>query len=165
MAAVGRWIDGLCHGVAVTGIACLMAAIAIVVVDILFRRTLGWTVLGTVDLTQLCVMAAAFGSIPYAFLKDGHVRVELATTALPRRLRAGLDALAALGGALLLGGLAWLAWGQMLLRWDYGDRSQDLGIPMVIYWGLLIGGCGLSVLATLTVALRRLLEVRGGAGS
>ena len=43
-------------------------AIAIVVIDIIWRRIGGQSMVGAVDLTQFCVMAAASWAIPYAFL-------------------------------------------------------------------------------------------------
>ena len=154
--AWGAAIDRLCRWAAVLGIGCLVGAIGIVVTDILFRRLLDRTVLGTVDLTQLCVMAAACWSIPYAFLRNAHVRVTLATDFLPARLRAWLDALAALAGCGLLALLLVLAWDQALLRYRYDDRSQDLGLPLILYWGFLLSGFALACIATLTVAVRRL---------
>lgn len=159
---MARWIDRLCDAAAVAGIVCLIGAIAIVMIDIVLRRIFDLTVIGTVDLTQLCVMAAAFWSIPYGFLRDAHVRVELLTDRLPTRWQALLDAIAALVGCALIALLLGLSWGQALLRVEYGDRSLDLGIPMILYWGFLLSGCALACLATLTVAARRLRTALGG---
>lgn len=147
--------------VAIAGMACLIGAIVIVVVDVVFRRTLGATVIGTVDLTQLCVMAAAFWSIPFAFASDAHVKVDLATAHLPYRWRSALDGGAALLGLSLLLVLVWTSWGQAMLRLDYGDSSQDLGIPMIIYWAFLLSGCAFSCLSALAVAMARFSEAFG----
>ena len=147
-------MERLCHAAAVFGIACLIGVIGIVVTDIVLRRSLGYTVIGTVDLTQLCVMAAAFWSIPYAFMRNAHVRVDLVTEKLPRRGRALLDGLAALTGFGLLALLLWMSWDQALLRWEYGDQSQDLGIPMIFYWLFLLSGFLLAGIATLALALQ-----------
>ena len=150
-----RWVERLCHAAALFGIACLIGVIGIVVTDIVLRRSLGYTVVGTVDLTQLCVMAAAFWSIPYAFMRNAHVKVDLVTDPLPRRGRALLDGLAALTGFAVLTLLLWMSWDQALLRWQYGDQSQDLGIPMIIYWLFLLSGFVLAAVATLAIALQQ----------
>ena len=48
-----------------------------------------------------------------------------------------------------------MSWDQALLRWQYGDQSQDLGIPMIIYWLFLLSGFVLAAVATLAVALHQ----------
>jgi len=149
-----RWVERLCHAAAVFGITCLIGVIGIVVTDIVLRRSLGYTVVGTVDLTQLCVMAAAFWSIPYAFMRNAHVKVDLVTEKLPRRVCALLDGLAALTGLILLLLLLWMSWDQALLRWEYGDRSQDIGIPMILYWLFLLTGFLLAGVACLALAVQ-----------
>lgn len=52
---------------AMAGICALVAAIAVVVGDIVWRRIGGGSFIGSVDLTQLSVMIAVSWSIPYAF--------------------------------------------------------------------------------------------------
>lgn len=59
-----RLVEKLTLAMAVTGIAMLSGAIVLVVVDIIWRRIIGGSVIGVIDITQLCVMAAAFWSIP-----------------------------------------------------------------------------------------------------
>lgn len=147
---------------ALAGMAVLGIAIAVTVADIALRATVNAAILGTVDITQLCVMGAAFWSIPYAFTRDGHVSVEIGTSRLPPRLRHVLDALAALLGVLFMGLIGWYGWDSAALALDYGDVSQNLALPMIWYWGFLLSGAALGALAVLLVALRHLaLAVTG----
>lgn len=149
-----RALERITRYVARLGIACLVAAIGLVVLDILIRRVAGGLLIGTVDLTQLSVMAAAFWSMPYGFAADAHVKVELFAEAIPHRLRVCLDCGAALLSAAFVGFVTWLSWGRAMEQFAYGDASQDLAIPMIVYWGFLLSGGVLATLAALAAAWR-----------
>lgn len=60
----GSLMNRLTDMLAFVGMAALIGAIAIVVVDIIWRRIGGQSLVGAVDLTQFCVMAAASWAIP-----------------------------------------------------------------------------------------------------
>lgn len=158
------WIDRLLLAFALAGMAVLTVAIAVVLADIGLRNTLDRAVLGTVDITQLCVMTCAFWAIPFAFTRAGHVRVEVGESLMTPRLRHGLDAAAAVLGAVFVGLVGLYGWDAARLAMTYGDVSQTIGIPMIWYYATLLSGCALSILATLAVALRHgAAAVRGGA--
>lgn len=127
-------------------------AMVLVVADIVLRRTLSYTITGTVDITQLCVMAVAFWSIPLAFIRGAHVGITLATQWLPARANALLDALAALAGFAFVALLTRYGYEQAMVSLDYGDKSQTIGIPIIWYWAFLLSGGVLSCLATLVLA-------------
>lgn len=160
---VERWLDRITMIGALLGVTVLTIAIIVVVGDIIWRRTGGGSFIGAVDLTQLSVVVAASLSIPFAFSKGAHVKVDLLGNVLSRRMQVFLDACAALFGAVLLAFLLWLTWGRAMEIWSYGDVSQDLAIPMIFYWGALIVGLFLSVLVCLVIAVKHL--VTGGSTS
>lgn len=150
------------HGVAIAGMLVMTVAILIVIADVALRHTVKISILGTVDITQLCVMAAAFWSIPYAYAVQGHVKVELFDALLPKSLVQVLDVFAALLGLLLMAGLGYYGGQQAIQHLQEGDSSQTLGIPMIWYWSLLVSGCFLSCAATAIVALERLAALFAG---
>ncbi len=156
-------MERLLLGFALAGMAVLGVAIAAVLADIVLRGTMGMAVLGTVDITQLCVMACAFWAIPFAFIRGGHVRVEVGADRMPRRVRHTLDAVAAVLGAVFVGLIGVYGWDGAQLALRYGDMSQTIGIPMIWYWATLLSGCALSVLATLTVAAHHAVLAAQGA--
>lgn len=155
-------VEGVCRLGAYLGIGALTIAILIVVVDVVWRRIGDQALIGAVDLTQLCVMAAAFLSIPYAFARRAHVVVDLLASRLPPGGRRALDALGAAASVALLALVLHLGWGRAMEQFRYGDVSQDLAIPMIWYWGFVLVGMALSVLAALGQFLRRLAA--GGEG-
>lgn len=151
-------VEALTRLCAYVGIGALAIAILIVVVDVIWRRIGDQALIGAVDLTQLCVMAAAFLSIPHAFVRRSHVVVDLLAGGLSDRGRRLLDLLGAVLSMAVLGLILYLGWGRAMEQLRYGDVSQDLAIPMIWYWGFALAGAGLSVLAAFAFFLRRLME-------
>lgn len=147
--------------VAMAGALCLCAVVPVIVVDVLIRRSIEVSIAGTVDLTQMLVMACAFLAIPLAFMRNAHVGVEFVTDRLPPRILAALNALNMLLSAALMAALLVYGYQQSLLQASNGDVSQTIGIPIFWYWAPLLLGMALSVLATIIQALRHALVALG----
>ena len=148
--------------VALLGMLGLAGAMLATVVDVALRPT-GTAVFGVVDLVQLGVMAAAWLAIPYAFLTDSHVSVDLLAQTLPRRLSASLNALAAGLAAGLMALILVYGWQAAAQQAQFGDVSQTLALPKTWYWAPLLFGAALSLLATALIALGSLLTALAGA--
>lgn len=159
VAALQAYMRRALHGVAIAGMTLMTVAILVVIVDVVLRHTVKISILGTVDITQLCVMAAAFWSIPYTFAVNGHVKVELLDSVIPRPLTKLLDVFAALLGLAFMAGMSYYGAKQGIQHFDYGDTSQTIGIPMVWYWGFLVSGGVLACFATATSLLERLVAL------
>lgn len=145
----------LTSALALLGIFALVVAIAVVVGDIVWRRLGGGSFIGSVDLTQLSVMIAVSLSIPYAFASGGHVTIDLLGRAVGRRGKRMLDVAAGVLGACVTAFLCWLSAKRGWEVWGYGDVSQDLAIPMSLFWSALVAGLGLSAVVCLVRAARR----------
>jgi TRAP-type C4-dicarboxylate transport system permease small subunit len=146
IARIYRWAAHL-------GFACLAGAALVTVADIALRQV-GGAVVGVVDLVQLLVMAGAYFAIPYAFLHDGHVAVDLVSARLGRRLDAACRALGALLATGFMLAIARYGLDAAMEQHAYGDRSHTMGIPILWYWAPLLLGAALSVLAALLIAFR-----------
>lgn len=158
-----EYVDRVAQRLAATGVAVLMLMTAVLMADISSRRTLGFAILGTVDLIQLAVMLAVFFALPLAFLHEAHVNVDFLTRRLPPRVLALLNCLVALLSCALLAAMAWFSFGQARIQFAQGDRSITLGIPMLAYWAPLLAGVALSIAATLLVAAREAARAAGAA--
>ena len=146
--------------VALAGIAALGVAVAVTVLDILLSP-LGGAVAGEVDLVQLSVMAAAWLAMPLAFLDDAHVSVDLLSARLPKRLALALKGVGGLLAVLLMALILRYGWDAAAQQLQFGDVSQELGIPIVWYWAPLLLGAALSILAALLTASADLLAATG----
>lgn len=145
---------------ALIGAMAFVVAVVLTVTDIALRSVSGLTVYGLVDIVQLCVMFGAILAIPYGFVADEHVTIDVFTTRLPAEFQRALRIFAAILGVVFLGGVCWFSAKQMLLEAGYGDRSQSIGIPMIWYWLPLVVGIGLSVIANIWLIVH-LLRRRG----
>lgn len=149
---VRRAADPLFRAAALVGVVSLFAAGGVTVLDIVLRA-FGGAVPGVVDLVQLFVMATAFTAVPYAFFCEGHVSVDILTQAFPPRAQWLLRALAALAAAAVMTLILYYGWQAARQQMRFGDVSQNLGIPMIWYWALLLAGAALSILACVIAAV------------
>lgn len=147
-ARLGRWCGGM-------SLVLILAAGLLTVGDILLRSVTGKGVLGTTDLTQLLIMAAAFVAIPYGFFADSHVAVDLATERLHPRKIAMIKAAAALLAVAVFALAGAFGFSQARLEHGYGDASPTIQIPKLWYWVWLVGGSALAGLAALITGLRQ----------
>lgn len=148
-----RWLDRTIEALAILGVAAYAAAALVTVADIVGRR-FGMPIDGVVDIVQLCVMTGAWFVIPWAFVAGAHVSVDFLQARLPALAGRAVEVLAAiLAGGLLL----------LMLRYGYqaasvqrmlGDRSQQLGIPIVWYWAPQLLGQAAAVVALVSVLWR-----------
>jgi TRAP-type C4-dicarboxylate transport system permease small subunit len=163
IARLFRHLDRLCEVFAFCGMALISVAIGISMVDIVGRKTVGFTILGIVDMTQLLVMACICLALPFAFIREGHVGVDFVTDPLPPRLLAALKLLVAILSFAFVATLARYAIAQAEQQINRGDSSMTLAIPIAWYWAPLLIGLVLSALACLAHAARHLVATIRGA--
>jgi TRAP-type C4-dicarboxylate transport system permease small subunit len=157
-----RIADRAARWLAYTGMALLCGAMLVQIADIATRRTLGFSILGTIDLTQLGVMGCVFLSMPLAFLRGTHVGVEFLTDLLPAPLLGAVKLAAGLIAAAFMLALAWYGLLQAQIALAQGDKSVTLGIPMILYWAPLLLGTLASAATALIAALGALRRTEPG---
>lgn len=149
-----RFAERIAAWLAAAGVAALMLTILVVIADISARRTLGFSVRGTIDLTQLAQVACAFLALPYVFLREGHISVDFFTDRLPPGLRAAVRRLAAGVTLALMLALTWYSFAQAAIQIAQGDKSVTLGIPIAAYWAPTLVGMALSCVAAAIVLMK-----------
>jgi TRAP-type C4-dicarboxylate transport system permease small subunit len=146
LAAALRWIS-------LAGSGLLFLGVLMTVADIAIRHTVGGAIPGTVDLTQLIVMWAALAAIPYGFVANDHVAVDLLTERFSPAVQRWLSIFSAVLGCIFLWAVFYFSALQAWLEFGYGDRTQTLGIPIILYWVPMLAGMLLSGFAALTMGL------------
>jgi len=136
------------------GMLCLSGTVVASMVDIVGRKSVGFSVLGIDDIVSLSVMACVSLAMPLTYLREGHVAVEFVTDGLRPRLLAGVKAATALLTMGFVALLAWYAFKQAQLQVGQGDRSNTLAIPIVYYWIPLLIGLAASTLCAFLLAVR-----------
>ncbi|GAB4362664.1 MAG: hypothetical protein Kow0026_26620 [Oricola sp.] len=145
MENLARWARTLVLAMAATGVLAYGAAAVITVADVIGRR-LGLPIEGVVDLVQLFVIAGAWLVMPYAFMTGAHVSVDFLLAALPRKFSFFLVVFAAVLALALLALMLWQGFLTFQTRTMFGDRSQQLGIPIAWYWYPLLVGLAVSMI-------------------
>lgn len=140
------------------GGALMIGVILITVVDVFARKFLSTGFFGLVDVTQLAVVGFAYLAMPRAFLVGSHVAVELYDHKLSERADLVLKSFALTLSLGVLSVLLWYGWIQASRVLRYGDVSQNIAIPMIWYWGLLLGGV---IFSWLVCAAQLILNLKG----
>lgn len=149
-----RWSGRL----AALGVGILLVCALLTVADIVGRRMFGHSIPGMVDLTQLLVMTAVFLWVPHVFERRANVEVDLLFERLPRFVRDALDRLWLLFGAAFLLVVAWYSTIAAMQVFEYGDSSQTIGVPMILYWAPILFG---TVLAAIVCIVQFVRSVSG----
>ena len=158
MAMFLRRIDGVIELLAALGVLAYCAAALVSVADVIGRR-IGTPVPGVVDLVQLFILAGAWLSIPWGFAVGAHVGVDFLVEKLPHGWQRGLRIAAALTSGGLMALILWKCLGAYQMQAMLGDKSQQLGIPISLYWLPLLIGVAASILAVIPVFLRLVLDL------
>ena len=153
-----QWLETFTRRCAYVGVSLLLLCAVLNVGDIATRRLTTLNLTGMVDITQLMVMACVFMCIPYTFMREAHIDVDVITTHLPPRINSALLGVWSLAGALFMAAVTWYAGVAALQAHVNNDQSTTIGIPLVWYWVPLLFGCVLSVLACASLVLAHWLR-------
>ncbi len=150
-----KLLNTLCGALAATA---LFAIMVLTLVDVSGRKLLSQSVPGSLELTELLMVAVIFAGLPLVSLHHEHVVFDSLDRWVPAGLRRVQQALVdALCAALLLGlaAVMWAKAGQML---SYGDTTAQLKLSVGPFVYLM------SVLCAATAAVHLALALRPAAG-
>ena len=108
----------------------LFAIMALTLVDVSGRKLLESSVPGSLELTELLMVAVVFAGLPLVSRQGEQIVCDSLDRLLPPALRRAQQALVDLLCVALLLGLAWVMWGKAGQMVEYGDRSSQLMIPL-----------------------------------
>ncbi|MDP6969571.1 MAG: TRAP transporter small permease [Gammaproteobacteria bacterium] len=142
------------------GMAGLVIAVLVTVIDIVSRKTIGWSIKGIVEIMQLAVMYAAFSAIPFAFVSGSHVSVDIFAQHMSTGAKTAITLTSLVLGCLLMFSLAYFGAQQGLLEWSYNDVTMTLGISKIYFWIPLVVGSALSATLLLGYIIRLIFSVK-----
>jgi TRAP-type C4-dicarboxylate transport system permease small subunit len=141
-------LEALCGALAALA---LFAIMWLTLVDVVGRKLLSQSVTGSLELTEVLMVAVVFAGLPLVSLRGEHVVFDSLDPLLGRRLRRAqqfvVDALC----TLALAGVAWLLWDKAAQMVSYGDTTAQLKIAQgpFVY--------GMSALTAVTAFVHLLL--------
>lgn len=156
-----RLLDALSRALVWIGGLLMLSVMVITVVDIISRWTVQTGYIGLVDITQFAVVGFVYLSLPHLFLTDGNVAIALYDKKMSKRQDAALQLLTQ---SLSLGILSvlfnyCLQRAERVLR--YGDVSQNIEIPMIGFWLLILVGLALTLLVVFVGVIKAIAGLFG----
>ena len=134
------------------GAVCLLICVAVTVSDVVLRNFFTASILGSVEITQLMIMWAAFLTIPLGFAHRTHISVDVFVRAASYKTQRRIAAVNMLFAALVMAGYFYWGGAQALHAFINNEITLTVGIPVWFYWAPILFGTGLSVICALFVA-------------
>ncbi len=145
-----RWLERLTRAVALAGGLLLVGVMGMTVVSVLGRYLFNAPVPGDYEVTELAIGIAAFAFFPYCHITNANIVVELFTGRMPPRWKAALDAVHNVTFAIVAGLITWRLFIGGMHKFDDGETTMFLGIPIHwAYFSALIGAGLLTVVCIL----------------
>ena len=116
--------------VSIVAAASLFAMMLLTFADVIGRKLLGNSIVGAVELTELCMLVMIFLALPLASLAGEHIVFDLLDRYLPARVLHLQMALAHAVSAVIFGGAAWLVWVRSVRTYSMGDVTARLEIGL-----------------------------------
>lgn len=126
--------------------AILMAMMCLTFADVVARYVVRRPVAGAFEVTELLLLVLIFAGLPLVSHADEHVTMDFIDRLLGPRGRRRLGQAVQAASALMMFGLAWLAWLKADRIWAYRDATDVLRIvygPFVYFMAAMIALAGL----------------------
>lgn len=151
-----RVIERLATMMALVGGFVVVGLMVLITADALGRKLVK-PVPGALEFSEAAMVAAVFLPLMYVQMRREHVFVSVVTQALPVRIQALLDAIAALMGVALFGLMTWLALDKAWEAWTIGEyRVAVIPVPIWPFRWLIPLGTGLLCLQLVLTVLQEL---------
>lgn len=138
-----HWVSG----------AFIVGLMFMTVANILGRWTMGRPVRGTVELTEIGMIAIVFLGLAYAQVRDDHIRVDLLYNRLGERGRLVLRAFSSIVSLAVVLVMTWRLYDYSGVLASSGRTTSSLAIPLTwAAWIAVAGGIvyAIGILSTMT---------------
>ncbi len=149
------------------GAFLVLGMVAIVNIDVFGRWLLNAPLAGTLELTEMGVVAVVYLTLAHAVAGRRLTRSEALLGMLERRgqrrAEAALRAVFNLAGAVVFALIAWGQYPRLIDAWERGYYKGNVGIFTAPTWPLeaiIVAGSAAACLQFLVLALRRLQDLR-----
>jgi TRAP-type C4-dicarboxylate transport system permease small subunit len=127
--------------------------------DVLLRKFTNFSILGSVELTELMMVVIVFCSLAQCEADDGHIKVDLIYKRFSPRIRAVLDITTQFLCCVLFCVMAWALYLQAVDMKEWGEVTIDLNWPVYPFVYVASFGCILLALVLFFKFLVALSEV------
>ncbi len=144
-------LTALCGAIAAVA---LFAIMGLTLFDVAGRKLLSESIPGSLELTELLMVAVIFAGLPLVSMRSEHIVFDTFDHLMPRFLRRSQRRVMDGACALLLAGLAYALWikgGQMS---EYGDTTAQLKLPLGPFVHAMGVLCGVTALVHVALAIK-----------
>ena len=143
----------------------LFAMMALTFADVIGRKLLNASIPGSLEMTELLMLAVIFVALPLTSLHGEHVVFDLLDSLLPAGLRKWLHCIANVISAALLLGAARLVAVRAARTVEGGDLTSQLQLPVAPFHYAVAGLLLVTALMHLALALRAVPDPDGDQGA
>ena len=127
---VSRAIAGLRGVLGTLAGASLFGMMTLTFLDVIGRKLLNHSIIGSVELTELLMLTLIFTALPLVSLGGAHVLFDLLDSFLPERLKHWQSTIANLFCAALLAACGWIVLNRAFRTAAMADITPQLAIPL-----------------------------------
>jgi len=128
----------------------------ITVTDVLLRWLFNTPILGAYEISEYLMVILVFSALAYTEYGDSHVKVDTFYVRFPLPVKVLLDCLTYLFGMCIMALIAWTNAKMAYVKWDFGDITGTLPIPVFPMHIIIAVG---SILFCLALAINSLHSV------
>lgn len=144
------------------GCAALLTMMFLTAADVLSRKLVGRSILGTVELTEFLMLIVVFFAMGLTEISGSNVRVDLIMERLSPRLGRWVDSITRAASCALFGTMTWSTLAYARIMRASQEVSQDLYVPVWPFVYVVALGLALLTLVLLLQWLGTFWGRRGG---
>lgn len=126
----GRWLVRLRFVLGTLAGGALFAMMTLTFLDVVGRKLFSHSIVGSVELTEMMMLALIFAAMPLASLAGEHVIFDLLDTVLPQRVKHWQSLVSNLICTALMGVSAWFVFNRAIRTQAMGDTTAQLLVPV-----------------------------------
>jgi TRAP-type C4-dicarboxylate transport system permease small subunit len=147
----GSFIAGVATASSAVAAGALLIMVLALVADVAMANLFKHPINGTFDFVESTLVVMVFMGFPATFLRSGHIAVDVIDHFVSPATIARLKQVAAVVSLLFLLFFAWQMFTPALDAFKFGERKQELGLPLWVLWIPMILGFVLSAVALVAV--------------
>jgi TRAP-type C4-dicarboxylate transport system permease small subunit len=150
------WVDRIVKGASVAAAIALIVMMLTTVADVAMANVFKRPIIGAYDMVEVTLVFAIFLGIPATFLRGGNIVVDVVDFFVSKATVRRLKRLAQFLTLVFLVLLLWNMITPALDAYRFGEKKQELGLPLWALWLPILLGVLMSVLAVLGALIRGL---------
>lgn len=147
-------IDRIFRFTSVLSAIALLVMMAVTVIDVGMSNMMHRPIIGAFDLVVTALVFAIFLGIPVTFQREGNIVVDVVDHFVPDSVVKKLRVLARILSLVFLAILLFCMVDPALDAYKYGERKQELGLPLYVIWIPMLVGVGFAIFGCIDSIVR-----------